>query len=84
MTSMEQNQDLNERLRNIFSLCDDDDDGYISADHFAKLAQDHFGAAGLQVGECPNTMIVDCQPKQLSANGRGTIITLCGAIISLV
>ncbi|XP_041364795.1 rab11 family-interacting protein 3-like isoform X2 [Gigantopelta aegis] len=48
MTSMDENHDLIERLRNIFSLCDDDDDGFISADHFRELAGEHFGAAGSQ------------------------------------
>jgi len=34
------------RLRDVFDVCDVDKRGYISIDHFVKLANEHFGTSG--------------------------------------
>ena len=37
------------RIKEIFDLCDVDKDGFIDVNHFQELAQDHFGAASTEV-----------------------------------
>ncbi|XP_078317987.1 rab11 family-interacting protein 3-like isoform X15 [Crassostrea virginica] len=39
-------EDVLERLRTVFNVCDERNEGYISTEHFKELAKEHFGQAG--------------------------------------
>jgi len=41
--------DYTRRLRDVFDLCDVDNRGYISIDHFVQLANEHFGTSGWDI-----------------------------------
>ncbi|ESP01456.1 hypothetical protein LOTGIDRAFT_230713 [Lottia gigantea] len=41
-----------DKLRSVFDVCDEDDDGLIAVDHFEKLAVEHFGASGIERSKC--------------------------------
>ncbi|XP_050394296.1 rab11 family-interacting protein 4A isoform X5 [Patella vulgata] len=41
-------QEFLDKLKTVFNVCDEDDDGLIAVDHFEKLAVEHFGASGIE------------------------------------
>ena len=51
---MEQPCDYMTKLRKVFEICDQKKQGYISVEHFADLAKEHFGAERTQVCFCFN------------------------------
>ena len=36
-------EDVRDKLRAIFDVCDENNEGFITTDHFKNLAQEHFG-----------------------------------------
>lgn len=42
--------DYTERLRTVFDLCDEQNEGYITVDHFKNQVKEHFGDFGGEVG----------------------------------
>lgn len=36
-------EDVRDKLRDIFDVCDEDKEGFITIDHFKNLAKEHFG-----------------------------------------
>uniref|UniRef100_K1PLZ8 Rab11 family-interacting protein 4 n=1 Tax=Magallana gigas TaxID=29159 RepID=K1PLZ8_MAGGI len=39
-------EDVLEKLRTVFNVCDERNEGYISVEHFKDLAKEHFGQFG--------------------------------------
>lgn len=39
-------EDVLEKLRTVFNVCDERNEGYITVDHFKDLAKEHFGQFG--------------------------------------
>ena len=54
---MDQSCDYIIKLRKVFDICDQKKQGYISVQHFADLAKEHFGAERTQVVFSENIII---------------------------
>lgn len=39
-------EDVLEKLRTVFNVCDERNEGYITVEHFKDLAKEHFGQFG--------------------------------------
>ena len=44
--NMDMPEHYEDKLRDVFQLCDSEKKGYISVQHFVSLAKEHFGAEG--------------------------------------
>lgn len=36
-------EDVRDKIREIFNVCDENQEGFITIDHFKNLAKEHFG-----------------------------------------